>query len=143
MRGAGTVFADVTTLNFNLLFEIGFCIGLDLTVRPIAIRTTRLTSALFDELGVLDTIGYDDFVNSGKLVEAVLKARDVVPTNIPRKTYRETPIYVLRGPVETEGAVRLLSALKKSPLRFRAYDPVETPRLSLSRARKQVQGSLV
>ncbi len=141
MRGAGTVFADVTTLNFNLLFEIGFCIGLDLTVRPIRDKNYALDKRAFDELGVLDTIGYDDFVNSGKLVEAVLKARDVVPTNIPRKTYRETPIYVLRGPVETEGAVRLLSALKKSPLRFRAYDPVETPRLSLSRARKQVQGS--
>ncbi len=141
MRGAGTVFADVTTLNFNLLFEIGFCLGLGVTVRPIRDTNYAVDKRAFDELGVLDTVGYDDFVNSGKLADAVLKARDLIPMNTPKKTYRETPIYVLRGPVETEGAVRLFSALKKSPLRFRAYDPVETPRLSLSRARKQVQGS--
>jgi hypothetical protein len=141
VRGAGTVFADVTTLNFNLLFEIGFCLGLGVAVRPIRDTNYALDKRSFDELGVLDTLGYDDFINSSSLVDRVLHARESVPTNIPTKMYRETPLYVLRGPVETEGAVRLFSALKKSPLRFRAYDPVETPRLSLSRARKQVHGS--
>ena len=34
-RFATAVVADVTTLNFNLLFEIGFCIGLGKPVIPI------------------------------------------------------------------------------------------------------------
>jgi hypothetical protein len=141
IRGAATVFADVTTLNFNLLFEIGFCLGLGVTVRPIRDTNYALDKRAFDELGMLDTLGYDDFINSAGLVDVVLQARESVPMNVPAKAYRDTPLYVLRGPVETEGAVRLFSALKKSPLRFRTYDPVETPRLSLSRARKQVHGS--
>ena len=56
--------------------------------------------------------------------------------------YRDTPLYVLKGPVDTEGAVRLLSLIKKSYLGFRTHDPVETPRLSLRAARKEVAGSL-
>ena len=141
IRGAGTVFADVTTLNFNLMFEIGFCLGLGATVRPIRDTNYALDKRAFDELGVLDTLGYDDFINSDTLVRAALGAHADTPVNIPAFAYRQTPLYVLRGPVETEGAVRLFSALKKSPLRFRAHDPIETPRLSLSRARKQVHGS--
>jgi hypothetical protein len=141
IRGTNTVFADVTTLNFNLLFEIGFCIGLGVTVRPIRDTNYVLDKKVFDELGLLDTLGYDDFINSKALVNAVMKARDDVPMNTPTKTYRDTPLFVLRGPVETEGAVRLFSALKKSPLRFRAHDPIETPRLSLPLALKHVRGS--
>jgi hypothetical protein len=56
--------------------------------------------------------------------------------------YRDTPLYVLKGPVDTEGAVRLLSLIKKSYLGFRTHDPVETPRLSLHAARREVAGSL-
>jgi hypothetical protein len=35
-----------------------------------------------------------------------------------------------------------MSALKKSTVRFRSYDPVETPRLPLQEARKQIGASL-
>jgi hypothetical protein len=55
---------------------------------------------------------------------------------------RETPLYVLKGPIETEGAVRLLSTLKKSALQFRTYDPIEVPRLSLLEAMRQVSMSM-
>ena len=36
----------------------------------------------------------------------------------------------------------MMSVLKKSPLRFRSYDPLETPRLPLAEARRQVFSSL-
>src|SRR5262249_11797322 len=54
----------------------------------------------------------------------------------------ESPLYVLKGPVDTEGAVLMMSTLKKSALRFRTYDIIETPRLSLHEAWKQVASSL-
>ena len=55
---------------------------------------------------------------------------------------REQPIYLVRSHVQNEGMVRLMSALKKSGLRFRAFDPKETARLSLHEAVKQVSASL-
>lgn len=40
MRGAEFIVADVTTLNFNLLFEIGFALGLGIPVVPIRDTST-------------------------------------------------------------------------------------------------------
>ena len=142
LRGTEAVIADVTTLNFNVLFEIGFALGLGLPVIPIRDKTYDLDKKAFTDLGLLDTIGYVDFSNSDGLTDAIRERLPAVPLpRPPKKTYLDTPIYVLKGPVETEGAIQLLSALKKSALRFRTYDPVETPRLALTEARRQVSGS--
>lgn len=56
IRFASAVIADVTTLNFNLLFEIGFTIGLGIPVVPIRDTTYISNKREFDELGVLDTL---------------------------------------------------------------------------------------
>ncbi len=141
VRASTTVVADVTTLNFNLLFEIGICIGFGLPVLLIRDSSYMLDKRAFDALGLLDTIGYRDFSNASQLADALAPGTRAPLTRPPRKTYTESPLYVLKGPIDTEGAVRLMSTLKKSPLRFRAYDPVETPRLSLAAAWKQVSGS--
>lgn len=52
------------------------------------------------------------------------------------------PIFLVRSHLDTEGAVRLMSLLKKKRVRFRTFDPRETSRLSLSDAIKQVRSSL-
>jgi hypothetical protein len=143
MRGAGTVYADVTTLNFNLLFEIGIAIGLGLPVRPIRDPSYSVDKKEFDALGVLDTLGYLDFTNTGNLVAAVLDGNSSENVGNPPKqrTYRESPLYVMQGPIDTDGAVRLLSLLKKSRLGYRTYDPAESARLPLHKARREISGS--
>lgn len=142
MREASVVFADVTTLNFNVLFEIGFAIGLNVPVVPIRDTTYIRDKREFDELGVLDTIGYVEFANSADLIKAIPDKLSVPPLpQLASKVFRESPLYFLKGRIETEGAMTLQSILKKSPLKFRAYDQIETPRLSLTEARRQVSGS--
>ncbi len=143
MRFSDVVIADVTTLNFNLLFEIGFAIGLGLPVIPIRDSTFVRDKREFEELGLLDTIGYLDFQNSEGL--AALIANNPSPQALPKlpsALNRDAPIYVLKGHIETEGEVRLMSTLKKSALRFRSFDAIETPRLSLHEVRKQIVASL-
>jgi hypothetical protein len=142
MRGAGTIYADVTTLNFNLLFEIGVAIGLGLPVRPIRDTSYSVDKKEFDALGVLDTLGYLDFTNAQGLSESILQGDQSEGVGgFPKRTYRESPLYVMKGPIDTDGAVRLLSLLKKSRIGFRTYDPAETPRLPLHKARTEVSGS--
>ena len=143
MRSSVTVVADVTTLNFNLLFEVGYSLGLGLPVVPIRDTTYAVDKKLFSAVGALDTLGYEDFVNSDELVSKI-------PARVPGSAqvesvgrfYRESPLYVLKGPIDTEGAVQLMSTLKKSRIRFRAFDPTETARLSFSEAKRQVLGSV-
>ncbi|HMI99726.1 MAG TPA: hypothetical protein VK488_07845 [Gaiellaceae bacterium] len=142
IRFAGSVVADVTTLNFNLLFEIGYAIGLGVPVVPVRDTSYNKSRREFDALGVLDTVGYVDFANGRDLADQLAAALPGEPfPPATHKPFLASPLYVLRGPVSTEGTVKLLSTLKKSRLGFRTYDPVETPRLSLHEARRQVAGS--
>ena len=142
IRAAVTVYADVTTLNFNLLFEIGFAIGLGIPVRPIRDPTYAIDKKNFDALGVLDTLGYVEFTNASQLAEYVREAPEsaALPATHTRSA-RQTPLFLLNGPIETDGAVRLMSLIKKSRIGFRTHDSVETPRLSLHAARREVASS--
>jgi len=142
-RNSASVVCDVTTLNFNVLFELGFVIGLGLPVLPIRDTSFQINQRTFDSLGLLDTVGYIDFTNSDNLRKQLVSRLPGVALPEPEsRISRETPLYVLKGPIETEGALQLSSTLKMSPLGFRSYDPVETPRLSLHEARRQVAASV-
>jgi hypothetical protein len=142
MRGAAAIYADVTTLNFNLLFEIGFAIGLGVPVRPVRDPTYSVDKKWFDALGILDSLGYLDFTNAPELAAAILDAAPPSELAVPpKRTYRESPLYVLKGPIDTDGSIRLMSLLKKSRIGFRAYDPKESSRISLSVGRKNIRGS--
>jgi nucleoside 2-deoxyribosyltransferase len=143
IRFTDLVVADVTTLNFNLLFEIGYCVGLGVPVLPIRDTSYSVDKKAFEELGLLDTLGYVDYQNSEELSQRILDRG--TPDNVVKHattTNRDQPLYVLRAYAQTEGQVRLMSALKKSGLRFRTFDPREVPRLSLHEATKEVFASL-
>jgi hypothetical protein len=135
--------ADVTTLNFNLLFEIGFAIGLGIPVLPIRDTSFIKDTKVFNELGLIDTLGYFDFQNSAELVSQILDKGcppQVLPQSQP--VDKEKPLYVMKSPIHSEGMVRLMSAVKKSGLRFQSFDPRESSRLSLHDAFRQVSASL-
>jgi len=143
IRFADAIFVDVTTLNFNLLFEIGYALGLNQPIVPIRDTTVVKDEKDFNDLGLLDTLGYLDFQNSPQLTDSILKRLPVsaIPTP-PAEINMHAPLYVLKGPHETDGEIKLLSEIKKSRVFFRTYDVVETPRLSLHEIRKQINASL-
>ena len=138
-RFADVVVADVTTLNFNLMFEIGFALGLGLPVIPIRDTTFVRDRKSLDQLGLLDVIGYVDFQNADGLVEALNNRLPVQPIPFPAVAQNlHAPIFALKSPIQIEAEVRLMSALKASVLNYKAYDPLESSRLSLQEARKAV-----
>lgn len=142
LRFVKLVVADVTTLNFNLLFEIGYAIGLGLPVLPIRDTSYVRDSRVFDELGLLATLGYIDYANSEALAKAVAERigdASLFPNYLAPNS--EQPLYLVRSHIQSEGMVRLMSVLKKSGLRFRTFDPQETSRLSLHEAYKGICSS--
>ena len=144
MRLSRVVVTDVTTLNFNLMFEIGFAFGLGLPVVPIRDVSYAADRKQFDELGLLDTFGYLDFQNSKDLANKIPDAASIAKTPFHQnyKVNDAQPCYVMKGPIVTEGVIKLMSAMKKSGLRFRTFDPKETSRLSLQDAMRETQTSL-
>jgi hypothetical protein len=143
MRYSTTVVADVTTLNFNVLFEIGFALGLGLPVIPIRDQSYVTDQRQFEELEVLDTLGYLDFSNGPQLASDLVGRLpgDPLPA-LDDDIALDSPLYVMRGPIDTEGTIRLLSAIKKSRIKFRTYDPKESSRLSLPEVRRQLSRSV-
>ena len=144
MRSSHAVVADITTLNFNLMFEIGFAVALGVPIVLIRDTTYAVDSERFKRLGLLDTMGYVDFQNSEELAQrlpTVLTDATPLP-DVPQRVFRESPVYIIRSAISTDGRLAVEAALKKSRLRYRTYDPGENIRLTLNDARRQVNGSL-
>jgi len=142
LRFTRVVVADVTTLNFNLLFEIGYALGLGQLVLPVRDASYARDSKVFDELGILDTLGFVDFQNSDALVKGVTaRLADTPPFHRYPAADVEQPLYVVRSHVQSDGMIKLMSVVKKSGLHFRTFDPKETSRLSLLDAFKEVLSS--
>lgn len=143
MRATGLVAADITTLNYNVLFEIGYCFGLGKPILPIRDTTYVRDDPQYKRLGLFDTLRYQDFQNSQELERAIVRheAREI-NTTLESNIDHERPMYLLKSPIDTEGSIRLLSTMKKSAYGFRTFDPRETSRLSVHEARRQVSSSV-
>jgi hypothetical protein len=142
IRFTRLVVADVTTLNFNLLFEIGYALGLGVPVLPIRDTSNIRDRKDFEELGILDTFGYFDYRNSSQLTDGVLSRTSTatLPLQAP-PTNLDQPLFVVKTPIESNGMIKLLSVVKKSGLRFRSYDPREVARISVHESYKQAVSS--
>ena len=142
IRFTKLVIADVTTLNSNLLFEIGYAIGLGVPVLPIRDTSYIRDKKTFDELGVLDTFGYFDFQNSQELQSGILERQNLAPFALQRPALNTAqPLYVVKSPVDSDGMVRLMSIVKKSAVKFRSFDSKEVSRISVHEAYKQAVSS--
>lgn len=143
IRASKLVVANITEINFNVLFELGYAIGLHRPVLPVRDSSFDQHKKLLDEVGIFDTLGFQDFSNSNDLVRFVRSKKAYsAPIEIQPKLIKNSPIYYIRSPIETDGSVKLLSCLKKCYFRFRAYDSREVSRLSLHDAYKQTLGSV-
>lgn len=144
INSSKSVVANITTLNFNVLFEIGYAIGMNKTVIPVRDTSFEQDKELFEEIGIFDVLGYEDFKNSQQLRGIVTRKGAFSPIKSTSINIDNSqPTYLLKSPYDSDGSVRLLSSLKKSALyRFRTFDPKETKRLSLHEAIKQVDQSI-
>lgn len=137
------VVANITTLNFNVMFELGFAIGKGKAVVPVRDVTYGRDRELFEQLGIFDVVGYVEFQGGDQLAKLIANLNEARPIKLtPSSPSRVEPTYIVRCPYSLDAGARLLAAVKKSALyRFRAFDRDESPRLSVHEAYKQVSMS--
>ena len=137
---ADVLFADITYLNFNVLFEIGYAIGL--SKRVVLTRNKSLSgSPDASDLGIVDTIGYRPYQNAEELQALMQSIDDLQPIPIPQYKNRRAPIYLNQCKHRTDQESQIISRVKKARLYFRSFDPNESPRLNATEAIKQVSQS--
>ena len=132
--------ADLTFVNDNVTYEVGYAIGAGKAVRLI-----RNSSVKIDDLksiGLLDTLLRDEFRTRGEL-EGILRNRGAGRNKwlAARRNDRQ-PIYALSPPAPTEFNTRLFSAIKKrTRYKFRSFKTWEMGRLTAQDAWDNVSAS--
>lgn len=128
------VVADITRINFNVTFEIGYAIAR--RKRVFLVRNNGILDNRRDmeRVGIFDTLGYKTYENSENLRDMIFQFNDFTPMNIDYEPNVSTPIYLIELPVRSEFMGRLVSRIKKSKTRFRSFNPGEQVRLSAGEA---------
>jgi hypothetical protein len=132
--------ADLTFINDNVTYELGYAIGAGKDIRLI--RNASIGLDNLKQIGLFDTLLRDEFKTRQDL-ERILRGR-AAPRNkwISGPTNDRQPIYVLSPPAPTEFNTRLFSAIKKRcRFKFRSFKPWEMGRLTAQEAWDQIAAS--
>src|ERR1017187_155089 len=144
IRSSKVFIADITRLNFNVAYEIGYAIGLQKRVFLIRNKSVIADHQLVREVGLFDTIGYEDYSNSTHLVQKIKGITSFAPiplSDAPLNKY--VPVYIVTPREKAEAEIRIISRVKKTGgVFFRSFDPVENARLSVRAAIENVCPSI-
>ena len=135
--------ADITYLNFNVTFEIGYAIGRSKRIVLILNNGLSPQTKEISQLGIYDTLGHQPYENSDQLIQYLTGITDITPLTLPNYSIDQSaPIYIMDTLYKTDASIRIISKVKKSRIKFRSYDPKEQPRLSTLEAYRGVKQSL-
>jgi hypothetical protein len=134
--------ADITRLNFNVVFEVGFAIGSKKRTVLMRNELFQADSDLVRRVGVFDTLGYAEYRDSHGFQTLISTIADITALHFDESARSTTtPVYLmlpqLKGDIETH----LVARIKKARLAFRSYDPEEQGRLSALEAIENVASS--
>ena len=133
--------ADITELNFNVTYEIGFAIGKGKRVLLTKNKSINSKNIKIEDVGIFDTLGYKDYQNSQELQSFILDVAKKEPLDITTRLNQKAPVYLLDTPHKNDWSGRIVSRIKKTGYIFRNFDPNELPRLSAFDAISQVSSS--
>lgn len=135
--------ADITALNANVLYEIGYAIALK---KPIVLfLDSSLTDqdALRTRLGLFDIIGHERYRNAADLTDKIASIREgrtAFPISLDLD-YR-APVFLLDS-YQKEGLTSsVYSWVQKLVVHFRSFDPVEKARLPFHLAIREISSSI-
>jgi hypothetical protein len=139
--GSEILVADISRLNFNVAYEIGYAIGRGKRVLLTKHRAVQDHSPTIQQVGIFDTLGYKLYSTADELTAFLAGSRDLHPIHIAEKRNEKSPIYFVQPKIKTDYDGLILAGIKKSHLYFRSFDPSESTRLPGPDAVKSVAES--
>lgn len=133
--------ADISILNFNVTYEIGYAIGKKKRILLTKNISIKEMSPTIRDVGIFDTLGYKEYQNSDVLSEFIINGINNDPIEFSLQIDTKAPVYLLDTKHKTDWATRIVSRVKKAKYIFRSFDPNESPRLSANDAISQVAKS--
>jgi len=124
------IVADITTLNLNVVYEVGFAIGSQKRAYLIRHKEIDGDKMMALEVGIFDTLGYHEYSNQDDLVRRLTSNIDPEPLPFSLKLDHQVPVYLVEPPRKGLAATAMISRLKKARYRFRSFSPEDDVRLS-------------
>jgi len=147
IRAADLVVIDVTTLNFNVMFELGYAHGLNKSVIYLKDTSYKRDQELFKQMGIIDTIKYESFTDSNSIVniiESYLNNPEFEPIPTPEVVVNKSePLYVIKPERPFEQSSKLLRILDASAVsNYRQFDEYDTTAQSIYDIQKNILASV-
>ena len=133
--------ADITSLNFNVTYEIGYAIGV--RKRAFLIKHAEINEGVAEarKVGIFDTLGYETYRDADELLLKLSQPVDLSALSVTRIVDSKAPLYVLETPVRTEGLGHIIARVKKARVNYRSFTPSEHSRLAAVEAVQHVANS--
>lgn len=139
IENADAFVADISQVNPNVTYELGYAIGLGKPVRLI--RSSHSSFQDVKNVGLLDTLGYDAYDQQPALTK-ILARQDETTSWSQVARNKDQPLFVLQRPGSGDVNGRVVSAIKKiARVRFRNFNPSEISRLNASEAYQHAASS--
>ena len=135
------VVADITYLNPNVVYEVGYAIGKGRRCFLIRNNSVEGDRKIAGEVGIFDTLGYEGYSTDDELARTLTAHMDPAPVPFAIALDRLAPVYVVEPPHRTGVSTVMTSRLKKARYRYRSFNPSEDARLSAVDAIRQVASS--
>lgn len=141
ISGGEFLAADVTYLNENVAFEIGYAIGIRKRVLLFVHSAHNGDRDLASNIGIFDTLGYEVYENSQTLTSLLTSRTDFSPIEFEVSTNHQQPVYIVEPLKKNDAQLMLVSRTKKARWRYRSFNPDEDVRLSAMDAIQHVAQS--
>lgn len=135
------VVADVTFLNLNVVYEIGYAIGRK--KRAVLVRCSAIEGdkALGRTTGIFDTLGSLDYADASGLASRLSAYIEERHQPFELRLDAQAMVYIVEPPTRMIDATVTISRVKKAGYRYRSFNPDEDSRLSAPDAIRQVASS--
>lgn len=125
--------ADLTGLNDNVLFELGYAIAKRKPLWLLLDSSITKAQTRYKQFGLLTNVGYRAYTNSNAIVKSFYedqpyeKTHDVLTDYIKNTTSKSegTPILFLKGQIDTNYSRTLIDSTREFRIPFVLDDPVE------------------
>src|SRR5262245_16471852 len=127
--------ADLTGVNANVMFELGYAIARNKRIWLTIDRTLANATKEFEQLRILTTVGHQPSMNSVLLLNAFYKDRPyedihatVFDSYMKPNLIADSKLYLvyLQGLYQTEASVRISERIEKLPIARILDDPNES-----------------
>jgi hypothetical protein len=134
--------ADITFPNHNVLYEIGYAVGVGKPVLPTLNTSLERAVQRVQEIGLFDTMGWLPYDNGDMLSSGLRSWNDVGWKNLyDKKRDQSQPLFILDCLKKTDFRNQLFHSVGNSQVEYRTYDPEQVPRLTAAEAIRQVSAS--